>query len=142
MKLGSVSIKAVQWNYFLLIYPSLLGVVLLNNISASSGASEKMSNLTDPVELAPGTFITGENREFYEQFLGIPFAKPPLGALRFRVRKYLGEFLLRISLKSKWLRVSTESRTVSSVDGEPFCFNCRAELLAVRNPTGHSAEWQ
>lgn len=61
-----------------------LSFLLLLFIAAS--AQDPTVVLTDPVELAPGTFITGENKGAYDQFLGVPFAEPPLGSLRFRVK--------------------------------------------------------
>lgn len=44
---------------------------------------------TDDIKLGPNCSINGEKRKSYEQFLGIPFAQPPIGDLRFRVRIYL-----------------------------------------------------
>lgn len=41
--------------------------------------------LTSKVQLSPGTFLTGISKIGYDQFLGVPFARPPVGNLRFRV---------------------------------------------------------
>lgn len=45
--------------------------------------------LTNQVELSPGTFITGVQLKDYDAFYGVPFARPPVGNLRFRVIKQL-----------------------------------------------------
>lgn len=41
--------------------------------------------LTSKVQLSPGTYMTGISKIGYDQFLGVPFARPPVGNLRFRV---------------------------------------------------------
>lgn len=44
-----------------------------------------LSFVTTEVKLAPGTSIVGVKKSNYDAFLGIAFARPPLGSLRFRV---------------------------------------------------------
>lgn len=45
-----------------------------------------LSFVTTEVKLAPGTSIVGVKKSNYDAFLGIAFARPPLGNLRFRVK--------------------------------------------------------
>lgn len=59
----------------------LAGLLLL----FAEGCSLASAFLTQPVAIAAGTTVVGLKKSNHDLFLGIPYAQPPLGNLRFRV---------------------------------------------------------
>lgn len=99
-------------------------------------------DFTAEIQLAPNSFITGERKIGYEQFLGIPYAQPPLGFLRFRVSKSTLIPLISTFIYSpSTIPGHSESETSSTVGGKSNCYNASGLLLAIRSPVGHASQW-
>lgn len=67
---------------------TILSVLLLVLLCYLQFCVQVSGFLTTQVKLAPGTFITGLVQNGYDTFFGVPFARPPVGNLRFRVLFY------------------------------------------------------
>lgn len=67
---------------------SLLFVLIANYLKFSVTKAAVPEVCIDQLGCIEGVYATGNDGQLYEAFYGIPFAKPPIGALRFKVRKH------------------------------------------------------